>query len=352
MPLDQWSLQDMQRGWLAALRAHYGGTAVNLTLRIVGRRATLLDLLKVKHHQAVLLARLYEAPNLAPVLAGDPGMWAGLHNWKLVKDRLLALGLQSSSWRFLCRQGKAYVARINWCELGQLAWVNMHAALKRPIPVGLVDPQTGALSGFHGLQTWVRRHHEQLHHFDRARFVLRGLRLALAHWVQVADPELRREIQVEEFPMIADWLLAESAQVGRNWTYDTLMTRQSVWHLMEHAWRHAGQDLYWPEVLGRGQLPDGSEFNELSSLNALLTEARRMHHCVPSYIDRCLAGDVCLFHVQRRGPVFERATLELRRAGAGRWAISQLKGPCNAPVSAGMWALAERVNGLLGMPRH
>lgn len=347
LSLQQITLSDMQRAWFKAVRDRYGKDCVAMLLKIQPRGANLLDLARVRAHRTILSQRLLEAPTLAPLLRHDPGMWSSLDNWKMIKTRLMAMGLNAPTWRWLCRRSRAYIARFEWNQLSHIAWVNLHAAVGRQIPVSWVDAQTGALKGFGGLQTWLRRHHEQLN-IDQALNLLRALRLALARRNQCGSVALQREIEQEEFPLIADWLLANPtlAKAGgngitREWTYDTLMARQSHWHLVEKQIDKTRVNVFWPEVLGMGELTSGVLFFELTSLNALLMEAKRMHHCVPSYIDRCMAGDVCLFHLQQRGAAAERATLELRKTGQGRWQVSQLKGPCNATVGDELWAAAR-----------
>jgi hypothetical protein len=345
-PLEAASLNDIQRAWTSAIRKRYGADIFKLALHIIPKYATLLDLSQVAAFKTVLQARLDENPSLAPLLAQDRGMWSNLPNWLLVKNRMLAQGLSQQTWRWLTHQTTAYIARINWGQLSHLSWLNFHAALNRNIPISWVDKQTAALMGFGGLSTWLRRNHENLGTVA-ALNILRGTRLALQRRESNLKLEHRKELELEEFPLIADWLLGSAASarkrplvISRNWTYDTLMARQAHWHLVELDVDFGRQNVFWPEILGMGKLGDNIEFIELNSLNALLSEAKKMHHCVPSYIDRCMAGDVCIFHLQIKGHSPQRGTLELRRVGAKAWQISQLKGPCNAPVSSQLWSAA------------
>ncbi|VWX35764.1 conserved hypothetical protein [Limnobacter sp. 130] len=345
-PLAAASLNDIQRAWTSAIRRRYGSHVLKLALRIVPKHTTLLDLSQVAAFKTVLQNRLSENLALAPLLAQDRGMWSNLPNWQLVKNRMLAQGMSQQTWRWLTHQKTAYIARVNWGQLSHLSWVNFHAALDRSIPISWVDKQTAALMGFGGLSTWLRRNHENLGSVA-ALNVLRGVRLALERRESNFKLEHRRELEQEEFPLIADWLLGSAASatkrpviISRNWTYDTLMARQAHWHLVELDLDFGRQNVFWPEILGMGSLGENIEFIELNSLNALLNEAKKMHHCVPSYIDRCMAGDICIFHLQIKGHSPQRGTLELRRIGANGWQISQLKGPCNAPVSSQLWSAA------------
>jgi hypothetical protein len=343
------SLTDLKRAWWAALKRRHGQACVALCLRIVPKQATLLDLNQVAAHHAVLSARVAENPALAPLLANDRGMWNGLENWRLVKNRFLAVGLSAACWRWLARQPAAYVARIDWSALSHLAWVNFHAALGRELPMDWVDPQTAALKGFSGLGGWLRRQNDRLQ-TQEALNVLRGVRLALERRAMTGGRANQKELETEEFPLITDWLLASaasvkgrSARISRQWTYDTLMARQAHWHLVELDLDGGRPDVFWPEVLGMGSLNSQTDYFELTSLNSLLNEAKKMHHCVPSYIDRCMAGDICIFHLQIKGSHPQRATLEFQRLGARGWSINQLKGPCNSPVSAQLWAAAHEL---------
>lgn len=83
--------------------------------------------------------------------------------------------------------------------------------------------------------------------------------------------------------------------------------------LREHAW----QDV---------------RFLTLRNEAELLDEARAMRHCVDTYVPECVIGEchiVSIRHGTRR-----LATLELRRAWAGRREETQLKGSCNAHIPA------------------
>jgi hypothetical protein len=353
-PIEAASLSDIQRAWTAAIRQRYGAPVFRLALKIATRRATLLDMSQVSAFRNTLEARLAENSALAPLLAQDRGMWTNLPNWRVVKNRMLAQGLSQQTWRWLTRQNPAYVSRIDWRQLGHLSWVNFHAALARPVPISWVDRQTAALNGFGGLTTWLRRNHENLSSVP-ALNILRGVRLALERREDTESMSHRLELAREEFPLITDWLLGSATSavkrpfsISRHWTYDTLLARQAHWHLVELDMDTGRPNVFWPELVGMGTLADNTEFIELNSLHALLGEAKKMHHCVPSYIDRCMAGDVCIFHLQIKGPVPQRATLELRRTGVKGWQVSQLKGPCNAPVSTQLWKSASLLVGRLG----
>lgn len=348
--LEDLSVNQIRSAWLAAIRRRYGADRLKLALNVFGSRLNLWQLNQVAAHFEVLNQRLCEMPQLGPLLAADVGMWKNLPNWKVVKNRYLAMGLSPSAWRWLCRQNRAYVARLDWTHLGHLAWVNLHAALQYKVQLRFVDKQTAALHGFGGASVWLRRNPDEVHKGQAAEVqsLLRGMRLCLKRLDETQGRENQLEVIQEEFPLILDWMLAQvvgktpyPVKIHRGWTYDTLMSWQSRWHLSDFGQSNTELNVYWPEVLGMGQIFSGFDYFELSSLRALLQEAKRMHHCVPSYIDRCMDGQIALFHVARKGTLNERATLEISREGASHWKITQLKGPCNAPVSEQMWMAAH-----------
>lgn len=342
-------LKLIKRAWIQAVRQWLGLDVFKLSLKIRPQNADLPFALRVRANLATLKAREVEHPSLLPLLGTDPGMWSSMNNWQAVKHRFLAMGLTQQAWRWLTAQGHAYVSKIDWRQLSHIAWVNCHAALDRRFPVRWVDRQTAAFRGFGALGLSIRRLSEQLR-TDAGVQLLKCLRLALQRLIETEGLANQEEVIAEELPLIADWLsstlqgsLSISHRIRRGWTYDTLLARQAHWHLVELSMNQFHSDVFWPELLGRGHIDGQCDYMELSSLNALLREARTMHHCVPSYIDRCMSGEICLFHLQSKGAPLERATLEISRTGANQWGITQLKGPCNTPVSARMTSAAREV---------
>lgn len=351
----------LQQAWTRAIIRRFGLDTFKLGLRIFGSNLTLWQLSQVAAHQTRLEARLAEFPRGATLLAIDTGLWSHLNNWQMIKQRLLSQGLNQSAWRWIVHQPEAVLCRFSWNSLGHLHWVNLYAGLKQPLPAQLLDAQTAALAGFGGLNQWLRR--QKSVDFLPPRLgqksvlmqsLFRALRLCLDHYKNTADSSTRREMILEEWPLICDWLLAkvlseiaDRVDIQRGWTYDTLMAHQSYWHLSDFSTLYAEQEVVWPERLGLGHLDSGYEYIELTSLRALLQEAKRMHHCVPSYIHRCVGGEVCLFHIRQLGTRLERATAEFSKRPSGLWHLEQLKGPCNAQVSTLMRRAALTVEQVL-----
>lgn len=345
--LESVTVRLIQQAWTQAVARRYGSVVLKLGLKILPRTLDLFHLSQIKGSSHVLLERLQEHSNLGPLLSIDPSMWSQLSDWKTVKNRLIAMGMVNRTWRWLCKRKPAYIAQIDWTQLSHIAWVNFHASVALPELVHYVDRQTAAFQGLGALTTWVRANHDQLF-LSHCISVLRVVKLSIKHLEQAETEQLKKEIILEELPLVADWARARVGIskpnreiVNRNWTYNTLINKQAHWHLADLVWAEPNQNIFWPEHLGSGEIAHDTQFTELSSLNALLQESKKMHHCVPSYIERCVSGEVVLFHLARRGKQLERATLEISRSGASGWAISQLKGPCNVSVSTTMWSHAN-----------
>lgn len=342
----------VRRAWIQALFRRFGKEAVALTLQIYGASATLNKLYMVARYKQKLADRLVEHPNLAPLFAVDETLWHDLDNWRIIKSRLLAQGLLPSTWRWLTHQSKAYIARVQWNVLTHLLWVNVQAQMQRNLYLPWIDKQTLGFRGFGGATAWLRRNGGDLSN-TAGRQYLRVLRLCLDRILFTPNHTNLNELVKEEFPLINDWVLANlndltsgKGLINRQWTYDTLVMKQAHWHLSDWNSRN-NQNVFWIEYLGEGVLSEGVEFKELVSLHALLQESRKMHHCVPSYIDRCVDGEIALFHLYVPLPKYERATLELGKCHLDGWKINQIKGPCNAPASEMMWRAANQLVGLL-----
>jgi hypothetical protein len=78
--------------------------------------------------------------------------------------------------------------------------------------------------------------------------------------------------------------------------------------------------------------PEG--IRQLINGTELLNEGQAMHHCVASYVDRCLSGDCYIFHVSSGK---QHATLEVSPSGS----ILQFKSYHNAAPAAELHALVN-----------
>jgi len=358
-------LADLQRAWFRALRNFYGQDALNITQRIFGRRATLLNISEVRGNYQVLSARLAEASDLASLLAAMPHLWRGLDNWQVVVHYLENNGLAPGVWRWLSHQSKASLSRMDLHSHHHIPWLHLWCWLGEDIPSSLFDRATGAIDGFGSMTAWVRRFVADCgaevlstlsHQTPRAKvsprvrawfYIARVLRLAIEQWRLCRDQAQRDELVSDQFPLVADWLLGQVAcgvRVPRSWAWRDVQKAQQAWHhQMTDTSRHKNlPSLRWHSALDRIVLSFDIYATALDSSRALVEEAKRMHHCVPSYVDRCVAGEVRLFHLRSNTGAAERATLEIR-LGAFGWQVAQLKGPCNSAVSERMWLAANEL---------
>ncbi len=361
----------VRKAWLTALRARFGRDVLNMVLRMFGRQAHINHVFAVRPYLRTFEQRCAERPALMSLLRYTPHVWNQLDSWRCVKLYCASLGMSAEVWRWLNRQSAGAVSRVDLHNPAHMAWLHAWCWMGRPIPSSLYDRATGAIDGFGGLSTWIRRCVEQsgpdivarrshwVHYLtgrgrapapmSRRWFQMaRALRLAVDQWLSVSDSQQRLWLTHEEFPLVADWLIGVSAaqlHIAKHWQWQHVIKAQSVWHLeMDPAGLSELAFFGWSTAIDQIQLPCDILAQALTSTRALVEESRRMHHCVPGYLERCLSGQVRLFHLRSTAGQAERATLEIRwQPHLKRWVSVQLKGPCNARVSPRMEQAAHEL---------
>lgn len=174
---------------------------------------------------------------------------------------------------------------------------------------------------------------------------------------------------------VVDFAIAEtdfaSPTPGFNvtWTYQRALDEALAWHEMvakqsqEEAFLRTHK-IGWDESVNYGRLPDAIEIDGFSIVAlrtgaALFAEGSVMRHCVASYSRDVVRGNCFIYSVR----VGERrvATLEMsRRISAisspmqlDTLCLEQLKGPCNAMVSAAVLeAVSAFINECNGIGRR
>lgn len=189
---------------------------------------------------------------------------------------------------------------------------------------------------------------------DDARLALNIARTKLADfglcdefWMEVARFFARNPTSVNEMNDLIDFIRAEKAEdptfslAGR--TLPALRRRMEEWHellrknkeLSRERW--TGKEL--PNALYRiGELT--WRFRQIKNSIRLFEEGWRMHHCVLTYKDRCVAGDTSIWALscEHEGVVRPRLTVEVDNSG---W-IVQARGFANrAPIAEEFEALAR-----------
>ena len=366
------TLNSLQRAWTWALHQRFGREACYLALRVYGPSATLHQLFSVVARVPLLRQRQQERSHLLHALGFIPsGEWPALDSWKPVKNYMASMGMTADVWRWLNRQRTGAVARIDFHNPNHMAWLHIWCWLGRDIPSSLYDRSTGAMDGFGGMTNWVRRcvdHSGALIQAQRAHLkpavaaqaqpllsrwwqIARVLRLAIDHWSSVGTSSQRQWLIREEFPLVCDWLLGQeskSLHVAKHWKWEHVIRAQAIWHLSSDPLEQMTlPNTEWSSEIDEASLSQGIRAQALRSTRALVEESRRMHHCVPGYIERCLSGEVRLFHLRSETGKTEKATLEIRwQPHLRQWGMVQLKGPCNAEVSVRMKRASQELSQL------
>jgi hypothetical protein len=180
-----------------------------------------------------------------------------------------------------------------------------------------------------------------------ARSKLADFGLGNEFWMEVVRFFARNPTGVNEMNDLIDFIRAEKAQdprfslAGR--TLPALRRRMEEWHellrknkeLSRERW--AGKQL--PNALYRiGELI--WRFRQIKNSIRLFEEGSRMHHCVLTYKDRCVAGSTSIWALscENEGVVRPRLTIEVDNFG---W-IVQARGFANrAPTAEECEALAR-----------
>lgn len=140
---------------------------------------------------------------------------------------------------------------------------------------------------------------------------------------------------------LADFYFSAQEKFDPRWTYDEATSAMERWHTRltteknEKAFVEA-LGVGFTETIPYGSMPlntqaDGFGFSALDTGEKLFVEGVAMRHCVSSYARDVIAGQSRVYSV--RDGDRRVATVEFR-FGAGRYALYQLKGPCNSAVTA------------------
>jgi hypothetical protein len=157
---------------------------------------------------------------------------------------------------------------------------------------------------------------------------------------------------------VADFAGNNRALFNTRWSFAQAKAASDRWHaeIARRPFGLAALAADWRVRIDYAPLPshlqvDGFAFHALQTREDIFIEGQAMHHCVRTYADRVAKGLSRLYSV-RRGDV-RVATLELwpaARPGSAmpRYALTQLKGPCNArprpAVASAVAAFVDKAN--------
>lgn len=192
------------------------------------------------------------------------------------------------------------------------------------------DTAGGQLRWFSHLREW--RHH----------MTVRGRSPATKFtWIasQVSSPDVRKG----EPGQVADFLYANPEAPVEKWSWNRVMLEVELWHDRLNAVNGLkclpgaiSLDTVidfsdWPETAEI----DGFEIFKLATPEMIMTEGRRMRHCVSSYIPNVLNGGCSIFSIRRE--MRRMATVQV----VGR-SIVQIKGFANKAVDKDIRKVAAK----------
>jgi hypothetical protein len=142
---------------------------------------------------------------------------------------------------------------------------------------------------------------------------------------------------------VLDWFLAtrpimDSNQIKRGWSY--LEKSSEAWHQRRGNYGIPEMDISeypgWKCIVADRQdqwcniYPPENPYKiiPLTTAQQLQEESEAMHHCVVTYIESCIYGEIRIFSVREKAKGQRIATVELAVC-SGNWEVMQLKGKCN-----------------------
>lgn len=284
-----------------------------LAVRVGGFRFTLELYNQCAEKRTELLARVAEAPHMAPWLCGaDGGSRLQVHQtvWQDLKTRFMELGGTQQGWKWLSNQGanwfryltmgKQYVSMVNNLAALQLGRVPFHRGL------------VGSLA-----------YRDDVRYFEVFKAAVLANR---KRKLKVAD--------FQDYVLIFDYLEQVRTATAKGATWASLMRKQRAWHAeqvrLEVERRKESGACYGWAPLVQSIVQDDLEAISLNDSDELWEEGGVMHHCVGGYDQSCYHNKSRIYSIRRAG---ERvATLEIRLVGT-KWTIGQLYGAGNSRVT-------------------
>ena len=152
---------------------------------------------------------------------------------------------------------------------------------------------------------------------------------------------------------VADFAGNNRAAFNTRWNFAQAKAASDRWHaeIARRPFGLAATAADWKVAIDYAPLPsyvevDGFTFHALQTREDIFVEGERMHHCVRTYADRVARGLSRLYSVRQGGK--RAATLELRKSTGSKYALAQLKGPCNArpplPVARAVFTFLDKAN--------
>ena len=236
-----------------------------------------------------------------------------------------------------------------------MSWRNI-----QPGAVHLVNSGVGD-----GIRYMPKMTRAQIAWWRLVREALRNGNPAIVEWTcrNAALFDLNRDAARADFSNLLDWMTACNghdhsgdphwvidngpALIGRKLTscmsLSTVRQLSDDWHYAVSMADHNSNAVF-PDPWVPGGEVGGYEFVPITSPPDLFFEGRVMHNCVASYVDRVVARDLYVYSMRESGNPAATLAITTTERGDGnrRPCISQIAGPCNAPVPREMERAARR----------
>lgn len=299
-------------------------------IRVTGFRFNVLMYNACVKHKTELLARINEAPHMAPYLR-DWTQSSGLlvvHEtvWHDMKAKFLSLGGTPQAWKWLCKQGHT------WFKQTKLYHSDVVMITK------LAELQLGKVPMFSNI-------------FENLSYKLRQS-VELARYLDVFKAGMvaykKRKIKIgelQDYTLIFDWLDNTPTAVTTGATWASLMRKQARWHIEDtrkkaEERKATNQCFGWQPIVS--EVESGSMIAvSLNTSDDLWEEGDAMNHCVGGYDIACYENQSRIYSI-RQGDT-RVATLEIGLL-SGKFSVRQLYGERNRRIlDKAILSLAKKV---------
>jgi hypothetical protein len=200
-----------------------------------------------------------------------------------------------------------------WRPMRELAHLN-------PSTLSQIIPEGGGAQA-----RWLERLHRWGGHLSNRQ----AMRRDLFEWAAVA---LSFVDEADGLLNVADFFVANPSRFNARWDWTKASAESDLWHdQIEQITLTAKHGAAIDYEVDYAPFPletevNGFRFVALRSGRALISEGRKMHHCVASYIGDVMKGFSRIYSIQCEG----RRIATAQFVGAN---CVQIKGPCNRGVS-------------------
>lgn len=318
-------------GVAGALRQAIEPTVLALGLGIYGEDLSVRQLAQIAavRHQLPYDASERGLPLLDLGLRVSNGLGLGLGStyFEDLRHFLIAHGLTLQGWRFLIKQEQPvqrYVLKFfppsRRIMAGFTTFINLLAQAMQTEPMQM-RRCPAALGGIERILDKTRGRPDPVRE-ENARIFLRALMRARLD----ASEERNLDHETQD---VSDFVYA-CPLVLKGVSWKSLCRRSDDWHRSLLIEVDPASDVRWPALLPHLTL--GSyEAVELDCGYLLAQEGLEQRHCIGTYVNACSSGASRIFSLRREGK--RVATVELQRRHGVDWAVVQIRGKANSPVT-------------------